>query len=74
MELLDYFAGPEADEHNAVLTALQECEKDHTIQCGLGEDDNEDYRGLFSSMSESVLTVNFVEKLHELGFKVTKTK
>lgn len=60
-----------AQQYEAVYTAIEECGKDYAIQGGKIPNDHSAYEWLDKTPRSSI-TVQLVKKLHELGFDITK--
>lgn len=69
IELKELFGGEGSLQYNAIYNAILQCGYDHEKS---NKDDNSCY-GWMEETPKTSLTVDLVDKLNELGFKIIKS-
>ena len=68
IKLSELFGGENSEQYNALMTSIVECSKDFFKEA---KDDERVYAYLEATPKTS-LVVEIVNKLHEMGYKITK--
>jgi hypothetical protein len=70
-EITKLFSGDNADQQNALITALIECGKDFAKSNKRHPHENSFYEWL-EKTQKTALVINIVDKLNELGYEIVK--